>query len=159
MAEGDLFLKIEGVTGGTKDKKLTGYMEILSYAWDGSNDGSAHTETGQGSGRVYLNDLRITKSVDAGTPNLAQFFVDGKHIPTAELIQRRAGGPTAAKWVSIKLKKCFISNWSVNARGGPPEERLSLNFAEISFDVYKQNEQGAEQSAGTMTYDIPAHSK
>lgn len=38
----DMFLKLNGVTGESKDKVHTKEIDILSYAWGMSNSGSAH---------------------------------------------------------------------------------------------------------------------
>jgi type VI secretion system secreted protein Hcp len=156
MAQGDMYLKLEGVTGETKDKKMTGYMEIAGYSWGAINDGTFHTATGGGKGRVIMGDLRITKLVDAASPNVALFCVTGKHITKADLLVRRAGGTASAKFVSIKLKDCLVSNYTLTG-GESQSERFVLNFGHMTLEVYKQSATGSEQSAGVMTYDVPAH--
>jgi type VI secretion system secreted protein Hcp len=156
MAQGDMYLKMEGVKGESKDKKLSLSMEISSYSWTAMNDGTFHTATGGGKGRVIVGDLKIHKLVDAATPNLAIFCVTGKHVTNAELTVRRAGGANAAKFISIKLENCLVSSYTLTGNE-TQSERFVLNFAKIKMEVFKQSVDGAEQSAGIMTYDVPAH--
>jgi type VI secretion system secreted protein Hcp len=157
MAQGDMFLKMQGVTGESKDAKLTMSMEISGYSWNAWNDGNFHTATGGGKGRVMVGDLKIHKLVDAATPNLAIFCVTGKHVTSAELTVRRAGGTSAAKHVHIKLEDCLVSSYALSGGGDGQTERFVLNFAKIKMEIFKQSKDGAEQSAGIMTYDVPAH--
>jgi type VI secretion system secreted protein Hcp len=157
MAQGDMFLKMEGVQGESKDKKLSLTMEISGYSWGAMNSGTFHTATGGGQGRVVVGDLKIHKMVDAATPNLAVFCVTGKHVTNAELTVRRAGGSAAANHISIKLEKCLVSSYTLTGSGEGQSERFVLNFAKIKMEVYKQTDTGGETSAGIMTYDVPAH--
>jgi type VI secretion system secreted protein Hcp len=53
----DMFLKLDGVKGQSKDKAHTQDIDILSWSWRMSNGGSAHQGGGAGSGKVSVQDL------------------------------------------------------------------------------------------------------
>ncbi len=66
----DMFLKINDVTGESKDKVHTKEIDVLSWSWGMSNSGSAHVGGGAGSGKVNVQDIQVTKYVDSSSPKL-----------------------------------------------------------------------------------------
>ncbi|HYZ71955.1 MAG TPA: type VI secretion system tube protein Hcp, partial [Chthoniobacterales bacterium] len=66
----DMFLKINGVDGESKDKAHSKQIDVLAWSWGLSNTGSAHVGGGAGSGKVNVQDISITKWVDSASPKL-----------------------------------------------------------------------------------------
>ena len=57
----DMFLKIAGVDGESKDKSHPMEIDVLAWSWGLSNSGSAHVGGGAGAGKVNVQDISITK--------------------------------------------------------------------------------------------------
>ncbi|HEY2123108.1 MAG TPA: type VI secretion system tube protein Hcp, partial [Chthoniobacterales bacterium] len=66
----DIFLKIAGVDGESKDDKHKKDIDILAWSWGLSNSGSAQTGGGAGAGKVNVQDVSFTKWIDASSPKL-----------------------------------------------------------------------------------------
>jgi type VI secretion system secreted protein Hcp len=75
----DIFLKINGVDGESGDDKHKKEIDVLAWSWGLSNSGSAHVGGGAGSGKVNVQDLSVTKWVDASTPKLVLACCNGTH--------------------------------------------------------------------------------
>jgi Type VI secretion system effector, Hcp len=87
----DMFLKLNGVTGESKDKIHINEIDALSWTWGMTNSGSAHVGGGAGS----VQDVTLSKFVDSSSPKLMLVCCNGTHYPSAVLTVRKAGGPAA----------------------------------------------------------------
>src|SRR5271155_141355 len=75
----DMFLKLDGVNGESKDKVHGKEIDVLSWSWGLTNSGSAHVGGGAGSGKVNVQDLCVSKYVDSSSPNLMLACCQGTH--------------------------------------------------------------------------------
>ena len=50
----DMFLKIEGVDGESRDDKHAGEIDVLAWSWGMTQSGSMHVGGGGGSGKVSV---------------------------------------------------------------------------------------------------------
>ena len=64
----DIFLKLDGVAGESKDKVHSKEIDILSWSWGMANSGSAHVGWGAGSGKVNVQDVSLSKYIDSSSP-------------------------------------------------------------------------------------------
>src|SRR5437763_14257572 len=87
----DMFLKIDGVDGESKDKQHAKEIDVLAWSWGLSNSGSAHVGGGAGAGKVNVQDLSFTKYIDKASPDLMLGACNGKHYDNALLTVRKAG--------------------------------------------------------------------
>jgi type VI secretion system secreted protein Hcp len=157
MARSDYFLKIDGITGESQDDKYKGCIEIETFSWGVTNSGSASHGTGQGAGKVHVQDLHVTKIADKASPTLFQQCAQGKHIANAQLIVRKAGEEQQDYYI-VKLKDVLISSFQDGGHGSGgntiPTEQLSINFSHIEFDYKPQNSRGALEGAITGKWDV-----
>lgn len=159
---GAIFLKVDGIEGESQFKGHENEIDVLSWSWGVSQTGTTHVGGGSGAGKANVGDLSIQHSVDKASPNLLQYCFLGKHIPSAVLTQRKAGGDKSLDFLTIKMKDLIIS--SVNAGGSDgsgerPTESLSLNFAEVSVIYKEQDEKGGEKKAVTVGFNIKQNVK
>ncbi|MBV9876260.1 MAG: type VI secretion system tube protein Hcp [Verrucomicrobia bacterium] len=156
----DMFLKIEGVDGESKDKVHAKEIDILAWSWGMSNSGSAHVGGGAGSGKVNVQDISVTKWIDSASPKLMLACCDGSHYSEVLLTVRKAGGKPV-EYVKIKMEEVLISSVSTGGSGG--EDRLTenvvLNFGKFSLDYVPQDDKGAAGTAITAAWDIAANAK
>lgn len=154
----DIFLKIDGIKGESKDDKHKDEIELLSWSWGESQSGSAARGGGMGSGKVEMHDMSFTKSVDKSTPKLILSCAKGEHIPKAEMVMRKAGGEQK-EYLKISLDDVMISSYQTSGSGGGdiPTESVSINFGKISFEYFEQDNKGTMTSAGKATYDLKAN--
>jgi type VI secretion system secreted protein Hcp len=156
----DMFLKIDGVEGESKDKSHPKQIDVLSWSWGASNRGSAHVGGGAGSGKVEVQDLQVTKYVDSSSPKLLLACFTGTHFDNALLSVRKAGGQSPVEYVKIKMQEVFITSVSTGAHGSDDRlaESITLNFSKVNLDYTPQTEKGAAGTPIPFSWDIAAHS-
>lgn len=156
----DMFIKIAGVKGESKDKKHGKEIDVLAWSWGLSNSGSAHVGGGAGAGKVNVQDLSFTKYIDSATPDLLLSACNGKHYGDALLTIRKAG-EHPVEYIKIKLTEVLITSISTGGSGGEDRltENVTLNFAKVHFDYTPQDDKGAAGTAIPMQWDIAANVK
>jgi type VI secretion system secreted protein Hcp len=155
----DMFLKIAGIEGESKDHKHGKEIDVLAWSWGMSQSGSFHTGGGGGAGKVNVHDLSLTKYVDKASPNLMLFCSNGAHIDDATLYVRKAG-KDALEYMVIEMKKVMVTSVSTGGSGGEDKltENITLNFAHVKYDYQAQSDKGAKEG-GPVEYlwDIEAN--
>src|SRR5215472_12180825 len=113
----DMFLKVDGVQGETKDTKHSKEIDIISWSWGVTNGGSAHQGGGAGTGKVNVKDVTVTKYVDSSSPQLLLACCLGSHYPKALLTVRKAGGESPVEYVKIKMEQVFVTSVTTGGTG------------------------------------------
>ena len=156
MAQGDFFLKIDGIDGESQDDKLKNHIQVLSVSLGVSNLGTGGSNLGSGASKANVQDIHFTKPADKSSPNIFIHCCSGKHFPTATITMRKAAGDNKVDYLVYKLSEVFISSYNVSAHegGGIAQESLSLNFSTIEYNYTPQNADGTPGAKITKTYKI-----
>lgn len=154
----DIFLKIDGIKGESKDDKHKDEIELLAWSWAQTQTGSAGRGGGMGTGKVEVHDISFTKNLDKATPKLMLACASGNHIPKAEMVMRKAGGEQK-EYLKIELEDVMVSSYSTSGSGGgdSPTENVSLNFGKITVEYFEQDNKGTMTSAGKHIHDVKAN--
>ncbi len=156
----DMFLKLDGIKGESRDDKHKDEIDVLAWSWGMSQTGSMAQGGGGGTGKVNVQDLSVTKFIDKSSPTLMLKCAQGEHIKKGTLVVRKAGG-NPLEYVKIELDDIVIASVSTGGSGG--EERLtenvSLNFAKVKVTYTPQKDDGSKDSEVEMGWDIKAHKK
>ena len=154
----DMFLKLNGVDGESKDKAHGKEIDILSWSWGMSNSGSAHVGGGAGSGKVSVQDLSLTKYLDSSSAPLMLSCCNGEHFGSAVLTVRKAG-EKPLEYLTIKLQEVLITSVSTGASGGDDRliENVSLNFAKVKVEYLPQEAKGGKGNMIPFSWDIAAN--
>ncbi len=159
----DMFLKIEGngdPKGEAQDKSHKDEIDILAWSWGMSQSGTTHMGGGGGSGKVSVQDLSVTKYVDASTPSLLLACADGGHFDKALLTVRKAG-KTPLEYIKIEMKDIIVTSVSTGGSGGEDRltENVSLNFSQVKVTYTPQGKDGKGGSSDDFGWDIAANVK
>ncbi len=151
----DMFLKIDGIDGESKDKNHAGEIDVLAWSWGMSQSGSFHVGGGGGAGKVNVQDLTVTKYVDLASPLLMLYTSNGDHIAEATLTVRKAG-KKPLEYVIIKLTKVMITSVSTGGSGGEEAltENVTLNFAQCEMKYTSQKDDGSGDQEKEYKWDI-----
>jgi type VI secretion system secreted protein Hcp len=154
----DMFINMGAkIKGESRDKAQgpKGDIDILTWSWGMSQSGSTHVGGGGGAGKPSFNDISFTKYIDSASQALMGSLAKGSHIPKCVLLVRKAG-EGQQKYVEITMEEVIVTSVSTGAHGGEDRltEKVSLNFAKVSFDYYKQDSKGATASAGVFKWNI-----
>ena len=106
----DMFIKFDGdkFKGEARDKTHKQDIDVLAWSWGMSNSGTAHMGGGAGAGKANIQDVSITKYVDASSAALMLACCTGEHIPTATLVVRKAG-TTPVEYITVTMSECMIT--------------------------------------------------
>jgi len=144
----DAFLKIDGIPGESTDSKHKEWIEILSFHHGLSQPivSEASSHGARSSGRVDIQDARITKAVDKATPKLALACCKGTHVATVAVEFCRAGGEKQ-KYLEYKLSDVLISSTSTGgtSKGNDalPLEEVSFRFGKIEWTYTQLDDKGS----------------
>ena len=76
----DMFLKVDGVTGESKDSNHTGWTDITSFNWGANQPGNMSVGGGGGAGKVNFADLSVNALIDKSTTAILKKCAIGKQI-------------------------------------------------------------------------------
>jgi type VI secretion system secreted protein Hcp len=155
----DIFLKLDGVKGESKDEKHRGEIDIFDYDLEVNQEGTRHTGSGGGAGKATFGDLMITCQVDTSTTDLFQCCASGKHIAQAVLTLRKAGDKPLEFFVGT-LIDIVVSKVKLKAPNSDEQRHLvevHLNYAKIKLKYYPQSDSGVAGVPTEGGWDIAAN--
>jgi type VI secretion system secreted protein Hcp len=141
------------IKGESLQKGYEGQIEILSFSWGVSQAGGYSYGSGGTSAKANVQDLSVSFRMCPASPELMQDCASGKHLDTAVLTCLEAG-TTPQKYLEITLTDVVISSYQTGGSGDDkPIESMTLNFAQIKKEYFKQDDKGIATSAGTGTWN------
>jgi type VI secretion system secreted protein Hcp len=151
----DIFLKLTGITGESQDASHKDEIEILDWEWEITQRSTMHTGSGGGAGKATVSDLTFDHYVDRASPNLLKYCLTGKHIDTATLVVRKAGG-SPLEYLTITMGDVIVTKVapSLQATMSRARETISLAFARVKQEYVIQNQQGGSGGTVAASYDI-----
>ena len=131
----NMFIKIDDIKGESADAKHAGEIDVLSWSWGMSQSGTTHTGGGAGAGKVSVQDISVTKFIDAATPPVMLACCNGQHFKEARLTVRKAG-TKRLEYLKITMKEVLVSSVSTGGSSGEDRitENITLNFAEYKVE-------------------------
>lgn len=154
----DMFLKVEGVSGESKDSSHQGCIDILSFSWGASQPGSMHIGGGGGTGKVEFKDLNVNTYIDKATPTIIGYCASGKHVSSVTITVCKAGGQQV-EYAKIELTDVIITNVDIigacNANGLPVN--YSFQAAQIKVHYWEQASTGGKGAEVQTGWDIKAN--
>ena len=156
----DMFIKIKGIEGESRDDKHKKEIDVLAWSWGLSQSGSAHMGGGAGAGKVNVQDLSFTKYTDSATHALVLACCNGEHIEEAVFVVRKAG-KEPLDYIKITLNEVIVSSVSTGGSGGEDRltENVTLNFAKFKLEYTPQKADGTGDAAKTAGWDIAENKK
>jgi type VI secretion system secreted protein Hcp len=149
----DMFLKLGDIKGESKDSVHKKEIDIHTLHWGMTQSGSMHQGGGGGTGKVSINNLSLTKSLDKSSPNLMMACSSGKHYPEATLTLRKAGGGSPVEYMIITLKEVMVASYGTDAGTSDeiPKESIALNFGTVLVSYQPQTAEGGKDG-GPIKY-------
>lgn len=143
VSASDMFLKISGIKGESTDSKHRDSIEVLSWSW-GTSTGTGRVKRGTVPPQC-VQDLALTKFVDASTPQLLMNAVMGQPAKEATLTVRKSGGQQQ-DYLIIKMTDVLVSSYQTGGSSGsdlPIMDSLVLSFSSIEGEYRRQNPDGS----------------
>jgi type VI secretion system secreted protein Hcp len=158
----DMFIKLETIKGESMDNAHKGEIDVLSWSWGAGAPANEHAPTAAAmvrSAPLRLDQISITKHIDAASASLIQVATSGKHIPQAVITVRKPGSNPVDVLV-IKLKDVVISSIQEGGTGSNDvlTESITFSFASADFTYTGQTATGKAPPA-TVTWSLAAPGK
>ena len=120
-----------------------------------SQSGSMHVGGGGGAGKVNVQDMSFTHWFDKASANLMLYCANGKHIPKATLVVRKAG-ENPLEYIKITMTDVLVTSVSTGGSGGEDRltENVSLNFAKVKVEYQEQAKDGTGQAGPEFGWNI-----
>jgi type VI secretion system secreted protein Hcp len=156
----DMFLKLEGIKGESKDKVHKDEIHIESFSWGMDQTGTFGAGGGGGAGKVAVHDISVSKFVDKASPILMFHCASGKHIKEAFVTIRKAG-EKPLEYLKIKLSDLLVSSIQEAGHGSEQlTENVTLNFAKVNVEYQEQSQTGQAQGGPVLFgWDVKANVK
>jgi type VI secretion system secreted protein Hcp len=158
----DMFLKLAGIPGESKDSKHKDEIDIFSYSWGVSQldaqGGGGAAGGGAGAGKASFQDFNFLVPVSKASPKLFLACASGQHVPDATLTIRRSG-EFQVEFLVYKLNDIQVTSFQESASSGEdrPVDSFSINYGKIEISYKEQNEKGGVGSETTAGWDLKAN--
>ena len=152
----DMFLKIDGIKGESRDKINKDSIDVLSWSWGMSNAGGS--KTGGKGGKPNVQEISLTKYFDISSPALMLSTLKGTRHPKAVLSVIKRGGDTskANEFLVITLNDVQVT--SLSSGGSSDEDRftenVTLDFTSFKLDYIPTDQKGKAADKVSVKYDI-----
>ena len=156
----DMFLKLDGIKGESKDHKHKDEIHIESFSWGMNQTGATAPAAAAGPARSASTTSRVTKFVDKSSPALMLHCCNGKHIPNG-LITVRKAGDKPLEYLKIKLTDILdLRRAARRSRRRPARPRTSRSTSPSSRSNTRNRRRTAPASpGGEMGWDVKANVK
>lgn len=138
----NMYLKLDGITGGSSAAEHAGEIEILSWN-HGFSQPTSPTRSNAGAGTVEQanhSNFSFSKYLDSSTDDLLKMCWTGKQIASGVLTCYRSDGASDNKpieYLRVEMTHIIVSNFSIS--GGPgdiPVENVSFDYGIVKY-TYK----------------------
>jgi type VI secretion system secreted protein Hcp len=160
MALVDMFLKLDGVEGESKDASgKGGWIQISGFRIGALSPRDSFTN--QATGAVKMSHLTIRARVDKSTPKLFTKIKMNEKIPTATLSCRKAGKEQFEYFV-ITLNEALVVRvqaGSLEAMGGDvvPECEFDLAYGKLEMKSMEQTSMGPTSGPVVFSFNLMAN--
>ena len=152
----DMFLKLDGIKGESKDDKHKDEIEVLSYSWGVTNAGSMSHGSGGGEGKATFHDLSFIHRYDKSSPVLMQYCATGVHLKEATITNRKAG-KGQQEYLIIKMNDVIVTGVTHGNSGSDgATENVSVAFAKVAVEYKPQKPDGSLDAGVIFKYDLKA---
>lgn len=157
----DYLLEIDGIKGESHDKAHKDTIEIDSFSWGVTQEGTFARGAGGGAGKCSFSDISFTTSTNKASPMLMLSCASGKHIKKAILHVRKAG-ENPQEYYKITFSDVLISSYQTSGSSGgdsTPMDSFSLNFAKIEYEYKPQKADGQLDSPVQGSWNLKENVK
>lgn len=151
----DMFMRVQGATGESKDANHKNWTDIISFSWGAHQPGNMSVGGGGGSGKVCFKDLTVVALIDKSAPALLKHCASGKHIERIELSACKAGG-VQIEYTRITLEEVLVTD--VDYTGTDDGDRVGMIYkfqaARVKQQYWEQTDSGSRGAESSSSWNI-----
>ncbi|MDR5836393.1 type VI secretion system tube protein Hcp [Caballeronia sp. LZ034LL] len=151
----DMYMRVDGVSGESKDANHQNWSNVQSYAWGANQPGSMASGSGGGLGKVSYSDLQVTAPIDKASPAILKYCSNGKHLSKVELSVCKAGG-SQVEYQRITLNEVLVTSVTHAAASQSDAVLVTYTFqaASVQQQYWEQTDQGTRGSESVLSWNI-----
>lgn len=152
----DMFMKVSGVDGESKQKGLENWIEITSFSMSSATPGSTAIGGGSGVGKPSIHGVSVSTSAGKHTPNINLKYFKGEHFDKVEIKFIKQTGQDAAAETYYHLTMdhvFFTSNQMSKGQGSLGSEGMNVTAEKYKQEYWVQDEKGKLTSVGSTIYN------
>lgn len=157
----DGFLKIDGITGESKDAGHKNEIDVTAFSYGVTQSTSVATGGGLTAGKATLNAFTFNQTYHKGSVPLFVHACTGKPVGTVTFVARKSAGDKQLEYLTVTFKDCLVT--SVDCSGSTdneiPGETVQIQYSEVKFKYREQNEKGGVASEVEGGYDQKGNKK
>ena len=157
----NIFVKIEGVDGESKDQFHDRWIDALAISHQIEQIGSMHAGGGGGAGRANFGDIIISKRLDRASPHLNLLCALGQPLQEVVIDFVTAGRDKPIVFMQIILTDVVVSGIATSA--SQPDDQITedvkLNFAKIQWIYTEIDPTGKTKGHQETGWDIRANTR
>ena len=155
----DMFLKLDGIAGESRDASHKDEIDILSYTWGESQPAAPSGAGGGAAGKVTMQDFHFVMRVNKASPKLFLACANGAHIKNGTLTVRRPDGgvPEFVKWTLTDVTVASYQTASNVPAGEPPLDQIGVRFAKIEVEYRSTKPDGSLDVPIKAGWDLQAN--
>jgi type VI secretion system secreted protein Hcp len=159
MAQGDMFLKIDGtrqgaIKGESRDARHIDEIDVAGWSW-GMEGNAVH---GQATSKTTVRELKVYKQVDRATTALLAALRNNEVLKEVVLTVRKAGGSDPVEYYKVVMAKARITSLQQqsSAAGEQAElmEELCIAFSKCTIEYKPQGADGSYRGAMQFEMDV-----
>ena len=152
----DIFLKIDGIKGESSDAQHREEIEAASFSWGASQQGTTSAGGGAGAGKASFQDLHVVMNVSQASPQLFLACAEGRHIKTAVLTCRKAGGRDQRDFLMFTLSDVLVVSYLTEgqAEDSVPLDEVSFKSAQVKIEYRPQKADGSLGASVTTGWNL-----
>jgi type VI secretion system secreted protein Hcp len=133
-----ILVRVPGVKGDAKIPGFEGWFVADSFSFgveremkeSGEKGGTADINIGVGE----LQEVTISKSLDASSATLAQFAINGNSLGDVDIAFVDASRERPLVYLMYRLERCFVKSWSTSGDADDrPTEEIAFYYNRIAF--------------------------
>ena len=140
----EIFLRLDGVTGGSRNYYHPGWADVVSWQWHLCSEGSS----------LAPDQLKVVKRVGMESPALMQLWAQSGVVPAAEISIVPVVGKRDAqqKFISVKFENLRVLAVEIGGScdDNHATETLTLKFAQVRFEYHHYADATPDSPTGTV---------
>lgn len=155
----NIFLRIEGIAGESRDAAHPNEIELLSWSWGASNAASATTGTTTTTSRAAIQEIVFAAHYSKASPLLFLGCASAQRYKSARLAVVRAGA-TPQEFLVLTLTDVAVASYQTTAsQDDAPLDSVALSFGRVLIEYRPQRPDGTLDTPVRVGWDVRANTK
>ena len=151
----DMFMRVEGANGESKDSNHKDWTDIKSFAWGATQPGNMVSGGGGGVGKASFNDLQVIARIDKAAPSVMKNCASGKHLSKVEVSLCKAGG-SQIEYTRVTLEEVLVTSvqYTAEQSGDAVLVQFAFQAAKVKQQYWEQTDKGGKGAETVLAWNI-----